>query len=253
MSKPITRIGTPTSDTERLKMRGKDTLTEIVGVKSFAETFYFIVTGRELAANEVKVFDACLVILMDHGITPNAMVARLVENAVPDDIQVPMAAGLLMVGSRFAGTMAGAGRVLNEGMAQDGDKRQWAAELVASYRAQKRFIAGFGHPHYRPEDPRATRLFEIARENGLKGDYIDLIHVLGEEIDKAAGRHLTLNVTGALGAVLSEIAFPFEVMRSVAVISRAAGLVGHIYEEKKNPAVPAVSEFFYGIEYEDPD
>ena len=62
-----------------------------------------------------------------------------------------------------------------------------------------------------------------------------------------------MNVTGALGAVLSEIAFPFEVMRSVAVISRAAGLVAHIYEEKKNPVVPAVSEFVYGIDYEDPD
>jgi citrate synthase len=124
---------------------------------------------------------------------------------------------------------------------------------VASYRAQKRFIPGFGHPYYKPEDPRAARLFEIARANGAAGNYIDLVQVLGEEIDKAAGRHLTLNVTGALGAVLNEIAFPVDVMRSVAVIGRAAGLVAHIHEEKQNPIVPTVTDFINGIEYVDPE
>jgi len=86
-----------------------------------------------------------------------------------------------------------------------------------------------------------------------EGNYIDLVQMLGEEIDKAAGRHLTLNVTGALGAVLNEIGFPVEVMRSVAVIGRAAGLVAHICEEKQNPVVPAVVDFINGIEYVDPE
>ncbi len=77
--------------------------------------------------------------------------------------------------------------------------------------------------------------------------------MLGEEIDKAAGRHLTLNVTGALGAVLNEIGFPVDVMRSVAVIGRAAGLVAHIHEEKQNPIVPDVVGFINGIEYVEPE
>jgi citrate synthase len=138
-------------------------------------------------------------------------------------------------------------------MTQDSDKRQWLADTVARYRAQKRFIPGFGHPYYNPEDPRAARLFEIARANGAKGDYIELVQMLGEEIDKAAGRHLTLNVTGALGAVLNEIDFPVDVMRSVSVIGRAAGLVAHIHEEKENPVVPSVVDFINGIEYVEGD
>ena len=253
MSTPTTGIGTPTSDTTRMKMRGRDVLTEIVGERTFSETFYFIVTGRMPGPGELKVFDAALIILMDHGITPNALVARLVENSVPDDIQVPIAAGLLMVGSKFAGTMVGAGRILAEGMAQDGDKREWAAATVAEHRAQKKFIPGFGHPYYKPEDPRAARMFQIARDAGMKGDYIELIQILGEEIDRAAGRHLTLNVTGALGAVLNEIGFPVDVMRSVSAIGRAAGLVAHIYEEKQNPVVPAVVDFVNSIDYVDPE
>ena len=34
---PTTRIGTPTSDTERLRIRGRNVLEEIVGEMSFAE------------------------------------------------------------------------------------------------------------------------------------------------------------------------------------------------------------------------
>jgi len=169
MSNPTTRIGTPTSDTDRFRMRGKDVLSEILGEKTFTEAFYFIVTGRELTPGQVKIFDSALIILMDHGITPMALVARLVENAVPTDIQVPVAAGIMMVGNRFAGTMAGCGQILQDCMAQDGDKRAWLAAKADDYRAHKRFMPGFGHPYYKPEDPRAARLFEIARANGAKG------------------------------------------------------------------------------------
>jgi citrate synthase len=44
---------------------------------------------------------------------------------------------------------------------------------------------------------------------------------------------LTLIVTGAMAAVLSEIGFPVEALRGVDVVGRAAGLVAHIVEEKQ--------------------
>ena len=52
-------------------------------------------------------------------------------------------------------------------------------------------------------------------------------------IEKITGKHLTLNVTGAIGALLAEIQFPLEAMRGVAVVSRASGLVAHMLEEKE--------------------
>ncbi len=251
-SKPVTRIATPTSDIDRLRMRGKDVLSEVVGEMTFAEAFYLIVTGREADATTRKVMDASLVILMDHGLTPSALVARLVHDSVPDDIQVGMAAGMLMVANKFAGTIAGAGEYLAEGMSQAGDKRQWAADLVARSRAERRRIPGFGHPYYYPDDPRASRLFEIASAAGVKGDYVALIKLVGEEIDRAAGKHLTMNVTGALGAVLSEVAFPVAAMRAVSAVGRAAGLVAHIVEEAESPITPSVVELANAIGYEDP-
>lgn len=254
MTAPTTHIGSSHTDTSRLMMRGKDTLAEVVGKVSFSEAFYLIVTGRLPTAGEAVCFDACLTVLMDHGITPSALVARLTADAVPDDIQVSMAAGLMLVGNRHVGTMAGAGKLLAEGLASDEDLRAWAAATVAEFREAKRRIPGFGHAHYRPEDPRASRLFQVAAEAGCAAEHISLIHVLGEEIDRAAGRHLTLNITGAMGAVLGGIGFPLVAMRGVAVVGRAAGLVAHITEEADNHVSGVLGRFVdEEIPYADPD
>ena len=254
MSKEFyTQIGTSTSDTEKFRMRGKDVLTEVLGEKSFSETFYLLVTGRDLPQNHIRTFDACMVVLMDHGITPTALVARMVYDSLPEDVQLPMIAGTMMVGNKYAGTMAGAGAIYKEGAAQDGDKREWAAGIVQQYREQKKFIPGYGHPYYSPTDPRADRMFQIAMEGGVSGEFIELAKILGEEIENSRGKPLTLNVTGALGAVLNEIGFPVEVMRAVAAVGRSAGLVGHIHEEMQNPIGPAIVDFINNIEYRDPD
>lgn len=251
--KPFTRIGTPTSDTERFLMRGRDVLTEILGEKSFSETFYLLVTGRELPQNYARTFDACMVILMDHGITPTALVARMVHDSLPEDVQLPMIAGAMMVGNKFAGTMAGAGAIFKEGVKAGGDPREFAVSVINRHEEAKKFIPGYGHPYYFPTDPRSDKIFEIALEGGVTGQYIELAKILAVEIEKSRGKSLTLNVTGALGAVLNEVTFPVEVMRGVAAVSRAAGLIGHVFEEMKNPIAPAVVDFINSIEYRDLD
>ena len=230
---PTTQIGSTHSDTNILTIRGRDTLSEIVGEKSFTETFFFIVTGSMPSPGQTACFDACLNILMDHGLTPSALVARLTEDSVPEDMQVAISAGLLLVANRHVGTMSGAGHLLAEGTASEEDSNTWAARVVKEHRAQKKRIPGFGHPHYFPEDPRAARLFDVARDAGCNGKYIALMKLLEQEIQEAMGRRLVLNVTGAMAAVLSEIGFPVEAMRGVAVVGRAAGLVAHIVEEKQ--------------------
>jgi citrate synthase len=226
-----TRIGTPTSDTGRLLFRGKDTLKELVGKVTFTEGVFLAVTGRLPDLQQTRVLDACLVILMDHGITPSALVTRLVADSVPADIQVSMAAGLLTVGNKFIGTIAGCGAILENGAASGLAPDQWAAETVAEFAKAKRRFPGFGHPDYFPDDPRTIRLFEVAEEAGVAGRHISLARTLEAEIEKQGGRRLPLNATGAIGALLCEIEFPVAAMRGVAVISRAAGLLAHALEE----------------------
>src|SRR5262245_16523281 len=143
-----TRIGTPTSDTSRLRLRGKDTLKDLVGKVTFTEGVFLAVTGRLPDQRETRILDACLVILMDHGVTPSALVTRLVADSVPADVQVPIAAGLLTVGNKFIGTIAGCGAILEKGAASGLAPERWAAETVAEYARTKRRFPGFGHPDY---------------------------------------------------------------------------------------------------------
>ncbi|MDA9444446.1 hypothetical protein XH98_36280 [Bradyrhizobium sp. CCBAU 51745] len=246
-----TRIGSHPNDVTRLRMRGCDSLSKVVGEMTFTQGFYFIVTGRRPTEVQTKVLDAALLILMDHGLTPGALVARLVADSNPDDVQIPLAAGILMVGNRFAGTMTGAGRILSDGMAFQGDKHVWAEQVVQDFRKARRRIPGFGHQQYTSGDPRTERLFNIAESAGVKGDYIGLIKLLSAAIDKDAKRHITLNVTGALGAVLHEIEFPVGAMRSVAAVGRCAGLAAHIEEERQAPVAPELINFGAAVEYID--
>jgi citrate synthase len=229
---PETAIGSTHSNTETLTIRGRDTLKEIVGEKTFTEAFYFIVTGHMPDARQTKCFDACLTILMDHGLTPSALISRLVEDNVPDEMQVGIAAGLLVIANRHVGTMTGAGKIVEEGPKAGESEKKWAERIVLEHRTAKKRLPGFGHPHYAPNDPRAERLFEIASAAGCEGTYIRRLKLIEKAIESKTGRHLTLNVTGAIGAVLTEIGFPSSAMRGVAVVSRAAGLVAHMLEEK---------------------
>jgi citrate synthase len=250
--KLATGIGTPTTDTHRLLLRGKDTLRDLVGKVTFTESIFLAVTGTLPAASQTRILDACLVILMDHGITPSALVTRLVADSVPTDLQIPIAAGLLTVGNKFIGTMAGAGALLQKGVTSGLAPEAWAAETVAEYITTKRRFPGFGHPDYFPDDPRTARLFEVARDAKVPGRHIDLAKRLEAEIEKQGGRRLPLNATGAIGALLCEIGFPVEAMRGVAVISRSAGLLAHALEElNASTAWPVMQMVMERIPYED--
>jgi citrate synthase len=228
--KLTTRIGTAPPDISRLRFRGKDTLGELVGTATFTECIYLAATGKMPNPRQAGVLDACLVILMDHGITPSSLVARLVADTVPTDIQVPIAAGLLTVGNKFMGTIAGAGEIFSAGVASKADPAQWAAERVAQDLRAKRRFPGFGHPDYFPDDPRTLRLWQVAEKYDSIGPYVTIARHVEQEIERQS-RRLPMNATGAIGALLCEIGFPVAGMRGVAVISRSAGLLAHSLEE----------------------
>jgi citrate synthase len=249
---PKTRIAT--SDATSITVRGRDLVNELIGRHSYTEMLYFLIAGRLPSAGETKVLDACLVTLMEHGLTPSAIVARLVADNVPDEPQAALAAGLLTVGNVFVGTMEGCARILKIGVDTEGDAEAYCRDVVEAHRQERRALPGFGHPIHKPDDPRPPRLFAIAEEAGCEGRYIALLKTLGAELDRRAARHLTINATGAIAALLLEIGLPVECLRGIAVVSRAGGLIGHLLEERDTHSGRAIWEMVdQSIEYEDPE
>ncbi len=234
MAKPSTRIARHTTDA--IYIRGASLVDDLIGRLTFTEMMYFQLLGERPTAAQAKILDAVLVTLMEHGITPSAIATRLIYDSCPEALQAAVAAGLLGVGSTFIGTMEGCAANLEEILAAAGDESTVARTIAQRYRAAKLPIPGFGHPHHKPDDPRSPRLFAVAEEAGIPGRHLRALRLLAKEVDAAWGRHLTINATGAVAALLGEIGVPQPVMRGIAVVSRAAGLVGHIREEQLDPS-----------------
>jgi len=225
MKKPI-RSDLAWSTRSRIVVRGKDLPGEIIGTLNLGDMAFLELTGRVPGAKESRLFNAMVVTLVEHGITPSALAARLTYLGAPEAMQAAVAAGLCGLGSVFVGSTEGCAKLLFETV-KDGK----SADRIVN---ETKRIPGLGHPLHKPVDPRTVRLFEIARETGFYGEYCKMI----EEIAKL--KNLTLNATGAIGALACELGLDWKAVRGLGVMARAVGLVGHILEESRQPMAEQV-------------
>jgi citrate synthase len=227
------------STAEDIFVRERSLTRELMGKVTFTELMLLSILGEAPTAAQVRVVDACLVTLMEHGMTPTVVAARMTYSNAPESMQGAVAAGLSSVGSVFVGTMEGCATLLVE-MVASADADAVARQRIREYREAKKALPGFGHPIHRPDDPRTPKLFEIAASVGLAGAHVAALKQLSAAIDDEFGRHLTINATGAIAAVLLDAGVSASILRGFALISRCAGLVGHIREEQQRPTMRAL-------------
>jgi citrate synthase len=231
------------STADRIVVRGLDLSNDIIGKVSLGDLAFLELKGRLPTSQESVVFNAITVTLVEHGMTPSAIAARMTYFGAPESLQAAVAAGLLGLGDRFGGSIEGAARILQDGLAgagQDADLRAIARKVVETHQASRQPIPGLGHPIHKPIDPRTPRLFAVAAENELSGRYVKLIELVSEEASAAYGRPLPVNATGAIAAIASELEIPWRVTRGLAVMARAIGLVAHIQEEIEDPTASEI-------------
>jgi len=233
------------STPETITVRGYDLPNQLLGKVDLGGMAFLEITGRLPSEREAEVFNALLITLVEHGMTPQAIASRLISICSPEAMQASVAAGLLGVGSVFAGGSEQIARILQtalDGKAKDADLGAIAQAIVEDHTARKAPIPGIGHPLHKPIDPRTPVLFGIAEKNGFRGRYVALLEAIAATAEKRLNRTLPINATGAIGAVLSELGFPWRICRGVAIIGRAVGLVGHIAEELRNPIAYEIYE-----------
>lgn len=238
---PTTSLATSTA--EDVFIRDQSLCQELIGKLSFTEMAFFLVLGRKPTESQRAVVDACLVTLMEHGLTPSAITTRLTYTSAPEAMQAAVAAGLMGVGSLFAGTMEGCAALLDGIVAAGPEFAETEAERIAREHREARLpLPGFGHPLHKPDDPRALRLLALVEEQRLTGDHTRALLELSRAIDRVYAKHITINATGAIAAALGDCGVPQRIMRGFALISRCAGLVAHVHEEQSKPALRALWE-----------
>jgi citrate synthase len=228
-------------DADHIDIRGKDLVNDLMGEKSFTEALLLQALGENPPTMRTKIVDAVLVTIMEHGLVPSAVVTRLTHHGAPESFQGAVAAGLLGVGDRYAGTAGECGEVL-ERIVTAADKPAKALEEVRAYRTIRRPVPGFGHPIHVGTDPRVERLIRIVREAGAEGAHLEAMILLRDALREELGKPLVMNISAAIAASLGEAGIPPRLMRGIVLTARCAGLVGHLFEEMNNPAAPAIWE-----------
>jgi citrate synthase len=226
------RTAIATSDATGLWVRGYD-ITALMKL-SFADTIFLLHQGRLPNESERRLLDAILIGVADHGANaPSCAAARLVASGNRQSLSAAIAAGVLAIGDEHGGTGSVCMELIAEGVERAEREsislEEAARRITAEAKAQRRRLPGFGH-RVHTHDPRTDVLFDMARESGVAGKGIEFVRALEASIREQI-RPLTINIDGALAAVLFDMGFPAPFGKLVFIIGRVAGLTAEVAEE----------------------
>jgi citrate synthase len=232
----VIRSSIARSTADSITVRDLDLCEDLMGRIDFGSMTYLVVSGRLPNVAQSRLFNAILVGLCEHGLTPGAIAARLTYAGAPEALQASVASGLLGAGTVYLGVLEGAARMLQEAGPSTSDDEARLRELAGTIldRAGTR-VPGLGHPIHRTEDPRTRRLYALATELDLLGPHARLLQAVHAEFVARTGKPLPLNAAGASGALLSDLGFDWGTVRGFALVARTAGLVAHLTEERQEP------------------
>lgn len=218
----------------RVAVRGYD-IARVMGNASFGAAVHLLLRG-ELPNEKIgRLMDAILVSSIDHGATPPSALAARSAASTGATLSASVAAGILMINDYHGGAIqqcaAQLGHIVHRCYHNGEDMSCVAEAMLEEMKNAGQRMSGFGH-RLHSEDPRTSRLFELAREAGVDGPHMEAAKAV-EEVFRAAGRNLPINVDGAIGAILADLGFDQAVMNGLFMIARVPGLIAHATEERQ--------------------
>jgi citrate synthase len=232
------------AELDRIFVRGYDLNEELLGKISFAQMVYLMLVGRMPTAEEGRMIDTMLIVLVDHGMTTGALAARLTYHSAPEALQGAVAAAILGAGSVHLGSSEYCAQMLNDALppeSKETDLDTIAKNTVEKRLASKQLIPGIGHGIHTQGDPRAEKLFEVAQQTKVYGRYCDLLRKIGKLAEERVGRRLPVNVTGAIAGISMDMGLPWQMSKSFAILGRALGGIAHVGEEIRRPIARGIS------------
>lgn len=216
-----------------IRLRNHD-VTSLMTERTFTDTIFLLHRSRLPTAAERTLIDAILSSCADHGSgAPSCATARLALSGNRSSLSAAIAAGILAVGDEHGGAGSGCMELIAAGIARSARESisfaACATTMVQELRAGGKRVAGLGH-RVHTHDPRTPVLFALAQTHGLAGDGIRFMQAMAEAV-AAQVKPMTINIDGALAAVLYDMGFPPPFARLIFIISRVAGLTAEVMEE----------------------
>jgi len=220
---------------DSILIRGYD-LVQMIGTIPFPSVLYLLYSGELPTPQIATLIDAVMVASIDHGPgTPSVLAARTaVSGGAP--LGAAAAAGLLTLGKYHGAAVQDSMEAIQQvaALVIEGDDLNHAADkVVAKWRQAKQRIAGFGHRQHKQKDPRLERLFQLAKEADIPGNYLAAAQALAEGLKRSLGREFPINIDGAMAAILLEIDFPPSLANALFMVARITGILAHAQEEQE--------------------
>ena len=76
------RTGICGYDADNILIRGRNLVTDIMGNYSFTQLMLLQALGKEPGEIQVRIVDAVMVTIMEHGMVPSAVVSRLDRKSI---------------------------------------------------------------------------------------------------------------------------------------------------------------------------
>jgi citrate synthase len=208
---------------------------QLIGKISFSQAIYLVLKGEMPSAEVGKLMDAIFVSSVDHGASPPSVLTARTVASTGAELNSAVAAGVQAISRYHGGAIEEGMRLfinINKRVKETGKPLDEAVlTVLEEMKAKKKRASGFGH-RFHTQDPRTKRLFALAGELGLAGAHVTAAQAVERGLRTTTGKHLPINVDGAIAALLCDLDIPPEIGNAFFIISRMAGLVAHVHEEK---------------------
>ncbi|MCK9511194.1 MAG: citrate synthase [Pigmentiphaga sp.] len=174
--------------------------------------------------------EAMLVLFADHELSPGTLAARVAASS-----------GAPLHGCLAAAICATAGvqvaRLYDRVESFLDANRTLEALRRSAGQAQRQGSAppGFGHPLYPHGDPRAGWLLKLAQQRRRQSRRLEAIYTFLHDMEHDLGLHPRHELTAATLAIAMEL--PPRTLGPVFALSRCAGWVAHVQEQRLSPAM----------------
>lgn len=225
-------------DTEEIVVRGHR-MSELIGKITFVEMMFLMLQGKLPTAPQALTLDALLVASIEHGIAPPSMIARCFAS-YGTTIQAAIGASVTAFGDRMGGLGEQMARLLVEhlsphlgnGAPSDELLACEARTIVEHARQSGVRVPGYGIP-LQAMDPRAPKVLEIARQQGVYGAYCRFGAAIELAITRArGGRPIPMNLDGVSAVVALDLGFDWRATRMFLITPRTVSFGAHFIEEQ---------------------
>jgi len=218
----------------KLLLRGYR-IDELMGNITFAQAVFLAIKGELPSEKEARMIDAMLVSSIDHGVTPPSCLSARTIASAGAPLNAALAGGILAISKHHGGAIEGSMKVFQDAVRRKREmnktEEEMATIVVTEYKEKNKRLPGYGH-RIHTKDPRTLKLFQIASDLGIAGEYVRMAKAIENAIEQNSGKRLPINVDGAIATLLCEMNFPHELANAFFIIARIPGLVAHVYEEQ---------------------